>query len=112
MACIRPATPEETQRFGQQRRGLIQACVVEDEGKVTGYGALMNFLEAQLETSGSRRQRATALRMLMSQAIGVAVSLGAAEVHAFTEDLDFVKVLKKHYGMKEDEEIPLTLEVS
>ena len=111
MATIRQATPEETEKFGQKRAGLFRDVVAVEGDRVIGYGAMMRFMEVQLEAFGTRRERAVALSACMAEAIGVAVRYNVGEIHAFTDNVDFAKVLKKHFGFRVDEELPLTLEI-
>lgn len=108
---IREATPDETVRFGQRVRGFVDDAVVEVDGRIIGYGALMQFMEVQMETFGSPRDRAAALELLITEAIGRAVQRKDGELHAFTSNPTFAYTLKKHYGFTSDNEIPLTLEL-
>lgn len=111
MVTIRDATPEEREKFGQKRTGLLRDVVVVDGERIIGYGAMMQFVEVQLEVFGSELDRGRAFLACMNEAIGEAVRRNVGEIHAFTSDPAFAHVLKKRFGFTHDGEYPLTLEI-
>jgi hypothetical protein len=81
------------------RRTCIIDAVVEEEGKVLGYGQVKLFGEAMLflDKSASRRARANAFRLLMLEAFRGAEKFGLQELYAFVTDPDLSLLIQKHF---------------
>lgn len=81
-------------------RDIISDRVVDDDSRIIAYGAVKMFAEAVLvlDNSESVRNKIKALRDLMNAAIFETKKARISELHVFTTDDSFVKVLKKHFG--------------
>lgn len=82
------------------RRTAIIDAVVEDRGRIIGYGQVKVFAEAMLflDKSASLRARVTALRLLMLEAFRGTEQAGIQELYAFINDPDFSLLIQKHFG--------------
>jgi len=81
------------------RRTAIIDAVVEDKGKIIGYGQVKLFAEAMLflDKSIPVRSRVTALKLLMLEAFRGAEQAGIQEMYAFINDPDFALLIQKHF---------------
>jgi L-amino acid N-acyltransferase YncA len=77
--------------------------VVENEGKVLGYGTLQILGEAimELDLSASLEDRVQSMKLLLSSAITAARMYGIEQVHVFVEDEKLASILTKHFGFEE-----------
>jgi hypothetical protein len=109
---IRPVLPEDTEAinsiftkhhkdaFGIPDKTITEA-IVSEEDRVIAYGAVTLLAEAVmvLDLDASLREKDFALKQLIWQAIqGVSGKMDG--LHAFVQDPEFAKVLKKHFGFK------------
>jgi hypothetical protein len=81
------------------RRSAVVDAVVEDNGKIVGYGQVKLFAEAMLflDKSASLRSRVRALQMLMLEAFRGTEQAGLSEIYAFINDPDFALLIQKHF---------------
>ena len=81
------------------RRTCVIDAVVEDEGKILGYGQVKLFGEAMLflDKSASKTARAKAFQLLMLEAFRGAEQFGLQELYAFVTDPDLSLLIQKHF---------------
>ena len=81
-------------------RDIISDRVIVDDNRITAYGAVKMFAEAVLvlDNSESVRTKIKALRDLMNCAIFETRKAKISELHVFTENDSFAKILKKHFN--------------
>lgn len=81
------------------RRSAIIDAVVEDNGKIIGYGQVKLFAEAMLflDKSAPLRSRVVALKKLMLEAFRGTEQAGIKEMYAFINDPDFALLIQKHF---------------
>jgi hypothetical protein len=81
------------------RRSSIVDAVVEDNGKIVGYGQVKLFAEAMLflDKSASLRSRVNAFRMLILEGFRGTERAGIQEIYAFVTDPDFALIMQKHF---------------
>jgi len=81
------------------RRSSIIDAVVEDQGKIIGYGQVKLFAEAMLflDKSAPLRSRVNAFRMLILEGFRGTEQAGIQELYAFCADPDFALIMQKHF---------------
>jgi hypothetical protein len=78
----------------------IYAVVVEDKNKVVGFGQTRLTTESIMiiDQSLSLRDKVNILKLIMeAQTIGM-TRAGMYETHAFAQNTNFARILKKHFG--------------
>lgn len=94
------------QKFYKDEFGLppldkaIYAVVVEDKDKVVGFGQTRLTTESLMiiDQSLSLRDKVEILKLIMeAQTIGM-TKAGLYETHAFAQNPNFARILKKHFG--------------
>jgi hypothetical protein len=93
-------------------RLLSHTVVTNDNDKVIAFGAIYPLIEAVmiLDLDCSMRDKAEVLKQLIWEAIR-GVSGKADGIHAFIQDPEYAKLLKKHFGFKTCKGEALYLEV-
>lgn len=84
------------------RDNAIIDAVVEDDGKVIGYGQVKLFAEAMfiLDLNASQRSKVEALILLMTEAIrGCSIS-GIEDLYCFIRDPQFASLISKHFSFE------------
>jgi hypothetical protein len=81
------------------RRTAVVDAVVEDKGKIVGYGQVKLFAEAMLflDKSASLRSRIGALQLLMREAFRGTEQAGLSEIYAFIAEPEFALLIEKHF---------------
>lgn len=84
------------------RRNMICEAVVENDGRVIGYGQVKLFAEAMmiLDLDASRREKVVALQLLLGHAFAGANQARLNQMYAFIKDPDFALLLEKHFGFE------------
>lgn len=93
-------------------RCITERVVTNDTGKIIAFGAVSLLAEAVLvlDMSSRLREKDYAIQQLLWQAIqGVSGKLDG--LHAFVQDPEFARILKKHFGFKTCKGEALYLEV-
>lgn len=77
--------------------------VVEDGGKILGYGQNREITEAimLLDLSLPLRVRRAALSEMIKESLYRASQRGHNQIHSFVQDPNFESALKKHFGYKD-----------
>jgi hypothetical protein len=77
--------------------------VVEEEGKILGYGQNRDITEAimLLDLSLPLRVRGRALSAMIRESVYRASLKGHDQIHAFVQDSNFERALKNHFGFKD-----------
>jgi hypothetical protein len=78
----------------------VYAVVVENEGKVVGYGQTRLTTESLMimDQSLSLREKVEILKLIMeAQTIGL-TKARLSDTHAFAQNPNFARILKKHFG--------------
>lgn len=77
--------------------------VVEQDGKIIGYGQNREITEAimLLDLDLPLRMRGKALAAMIRESMFKASLKGHDQVHVFVQDNGFEKALKRHFGFKE-----------
>lgn len=80
----------------------ISATVTNDDTKVIAFGAITLLAESVLviDLDASIREKNFAIQQLLWTAIQGVTNLHMDGLHAFIQDPEFAKVLKKHFGFK------------
>lgn len=83
---------------------LVSSCetaaLVEENGKIAGFGVTRAIIEAVFYSDGNSKERTLALRKLLSQALRDADKLGFNQLYVFV-DSEFANILKKHFGFED-----------
>jgi len=83
---------------------IVDAIAYDDaeDYRIVGYGQAKLFAELMLflDPTCSRKQRSTALKLLMSEALRGSEQFGIEEVYCFIKDPDFSLLIQKHYDFK------------
>jgi|SRR5687767_1131341 len=81
------------------RRSSIVDAVVENDGKIIGYGQVKLFAEAMLflDKSAPLRARVDAFRMLILEGFRGTEQAGIQEIYAFCADPNFALIMQKHF---------------
>jgi hypothetical protein len=81
------------------RNSMIIDAVVEEDGKIIGYGQVRIFAEAMLflDKDAPLRSRILALKKLMLEAFRGTQQAGIEEIYAFINDPDFSLLIQKHF---------------
>jgi hypothetical protein len=81
------------------RRAAVIDAVVENDGKIIGYGQVRLFAEAMLflDMDAPLRSRIQALQQLMREAFRGTERAGLREIYAFIQDPDFSLLMQKHF---------------
>jgi hypothetical protein len=84
------------------RKSIIIDAVVEDDGRLIGYGQVRLFAEAMLflDKDAPLRSRIQALQQLMREAFRGTERAGIREIYAFIQDPDFSLLMQKHFHFK------------
>jgi len=82
------------------RRDSITDSVVVENERLIAYGQVKHFAEAMfiVDKDASRRERANALKLLMTQAFIGTRKAGLNQIYAFISDPDFALLIEKHFG--------------
>lgn len=77
--------------------------VVEEDGKILGYGQNREITEAimLLDLSLPLRMRGKALAEMIRESMFRASLKGQNQIHAFVQDTSFEHALKRHFGFKD-----------
>lgn len=81
---------------------VIDAVVVDENDKVLGFGIVKLFAEAvmTLDKSQPTRVKIETLRLLFQEAIRGVVGADLHHIHAFVQDPEFSRLMKKHFGFE------------
>lgn len=84
------------------RKYLIDGVVVDKEEGVAAYGIVIPFAEAVFlpDVNRSNRDKLTAMKLLLEQAILGTTNADIKQLHCFIRDQAFADIMKKHYGFK------------
>lgn len=85
-----------------RRNAVIDAVVEGENGEVIAYGQVKLFAEAIfiLDKSASPKDKARALKLLMSEAFRGTYSAGIRDLYAFIQDPDFERLIEKHFDFE------------
>lgn len=86
------------------------AVAIERDGELMAFGVNRKMLEAVLYCSGSKRDKATALKILMQAAIDDAKSQGLKRLHAFVDE-EFYKIMHNQFGFEKTANICVYLDL-
>jgi len=94
-------------------RNTVEDSVALIDDKVYGYGLLKGFAEAVLvlDHSISKVTKARILDGLMKRAIDICRNMNIAELHTFSRDQKFAKLLIDNYDFQQIECTPLKLDL-
>jgi len=84
------------------RKNRLVEAVIENDGKVLGYGQVKAFAEAMmfLDMSLSTFTRARAFKLMLDKAIKETQALGITELYAFARDPDFALLLERKFSFE------------
>lgn len=104
---IRPYTPDDLGQVVEMAkkykhpldlRHQISSGVVENNGKIVGYGWIEPIIVAEMFLDGKKSERVQALDLLHRQALIQTALARFDQLYAFCKDSDFADVMKKHYS--------------
>jgi len=84
------------------RNNVVIDAVVEQDGKIIGYGQTRLFAEAMLflDKSCSTRERVKALKLLMSEALRGTERAGIEQLYCFIKEPSFATLISKHFSFE------------
>lgn len=84
------------------RNNAVIDAVVEEDGKVVGYGQVKIFAEAMfiIDKDASKRSKIEALILLMTEAIRGSDIAGIEDIYCFIKDPSFASLISKHFSFE------------
>jgi hypothetical protein len=81
---------------------LIDAIAVDDSDKIVGYGQVKLFAEMMLflDPEARKRDKASALKLLMLEAFRGVDRAGLEQIYCFIKDPDFALLIEKRYDFE------------
>lgn len=88
--------------FAIPRESITSATITKDNDEIVAFGAVTLLAESVLvlDLDATLREKNFAIQQLLWTAIQGVTNLHMDGIHAFVQDPEFAKVLKKHFGFK------------
>ena len=85
-----------------QKDKIIDSIAVDESDRIVGYGQVKMFAEAMLflDPTTRKRDRARAVKLLMTEALRGVDRLNLDYIYCFIRDPDFSMLIQNRYGFK------------
>lgn len=115
MTKLRPITQDDILRLDElwqkywshtclpnRRNAVVDSLAVDEKDRIIGYGQVKRFAESMLflDPTTPKRDRVSALKQLMAEAMRGARSQGYEDIYAFIKDPYFADLISSRYGFE------------